>query len=407
MQSAGIIGDFAEPRPWKHLPAEQQPDWRAHAAYDEACRSLAEAEPLATHVEIGRLRQSLSTVTTSGTLVLQSGDCAESFSECTDAHIADKLRVLDQLADRFSDLTGSPVIRIGRMAGQFAKPRSQATEIHGDQVIGSFRGHMVNSEAAAPAARAADPQRMWRAYQASSKVQRAIRNHRRRPGVPAGGGPWSSHEALILDYETRLLRRDLITGGLCLTSTHLPWVGERTRDPRGAHVALLSAIANPIGCKLGPTATPDEVLALCRALDPHHEPGRLTLIPRMGRHQIRDVLPPIVRAVTSAGYPVVWLCDPMHGNTVVSRRAGLKTRYLVDIITESLTFRDILDGHGQHAAGLHLEVAAGDVTECVGGPVPDEDRLSHRFTSLCDPRLNPEQAIELVEAWAKGVAAPA
>jgi 3-deoxy-7-phosphoheptulonate synthase len=216
-------------------------------------------------------------------------------------------------------------------------------------------------------------------------------------------GPWSSHEALVVDYESRLIRRDPETDDLYLGSTHLPWVGERTRRPAEAHIALLSSVVNPVGCKIGPTAKLDDIVRVCEALDPRREPGRLILIPRMGRDRIQEALPPIVRRVVNAGHPVVWLSDPMHGNTVKSS-SGLKTRHLADVITEALRFRDILAENRQHAAGLHIEVAAEDVTECVGGPVENEDELPRHYTSLCDPRLNPAQATELIEAWAKGTA---
>jgi len=404
MQPPGITDHLSELRPWKGRPAEQQPDWRRHAAYDEVRRDLAAAAPLVAYAEIECLRRALADVVTSDVLVLQGGDCAESLYECTDRHTADKLRVIRRLGDRLSDLAGSRVIRVGRMGGQFAKPRSNATERHEGRVLPSFRGHMVNSELATDAARLANPRRMLWAYDASERVQRAMHRHRQATGGrSAAEGPWSSHEALVLDYEAQLLRRDPDTGKLYLTSTHLPWVGERTRQPDGAHVALLGSVANPVGCKIGPTATPEEVLALCQALDPEREPGRLTLIPRMGGDLIRTVLPPIVRIVTGAGHPVIWLSDPMHGNTVVSRRAGVKTRYLADVITEALRFRDILEEQGQRAAGLHIEVAAGDVTECLGGSVQDEYDLLRHYCSLCDPRLNLGQATELIEAWSKGI----
>ncbi|MBC6468318.1 3-deoxy-7-phosphoheptulonate synthase [Actinomadura alba] len=404
MQPPSSSAGFAELRPWEGTPAAQQPEWREHAAHHEICQRLASAPPLVTTAEIQRLRWSLSRLMTADALVLQLGDCAESFYECAAPHVSEKLRVIDRLGDRFSDLTGQTVIRIGRMGGQFAKPRSQATERHGELTIPSFRGHMINSEIATPVTRKPDPRRMLWAYEASDKVQRVMRTHRQRHGrMPAMDGPWSSHEALVIDYETRLVRRDPDTGDLHLTSTHLPWVGERTRHPAGAHVALLSSVANPVGCKVGPTATPDDILRLCEALNPQREPGRLILIPRMGRNLIREVLPPIVRRVANAGYPVIWLGDPMHGNTVISR-LGLKTRYLADVITEALRFRDIIEESRQHAAGLHIEVAAGDVTECIGGSVESEDDLPRHYTSLCDPRLNVDQATELIEAWVKGSA---
>lgn len=402
MQPPSSTADFTRLGPWEDMPAAQQPDWRDHTAYHEACQGLVTAPPLVTGAEIRQLRWSLSKLLTTDALLLQLGDCAESFYECTPRHISEKLHVIDRLGDRLSELTGRSVIRVGRMGGQFAKPRSQATERHGALIIPSFQGHMINSEIATLMTRKPNPARMLWAYDASDKVQRAMRTHRRGNGrVPTMEGPWSSHEALVIDYESRLIRRDPETDDLYLASTHLPWVGERTRQPADAHVALLSSVTNPVGCKIGPTANPDDVSRLCEVLDPRREPGRLVLIPRMGRDRIKEALPPIVRRVANAGHPVVWLSDPMHGNTVKSR-FGLKTRHLTDVITEALRFRDILETSRQHAAGLHLEVAADDVTECVGGSVGSEDELQRHYTSLCDPRLNVDQATELVEAWAKG-----
>lgn len=403
MQPLSSTADSTQLEPWEGMPAAQQPDWRDHAAYQEACEGLESGPPLVTAAEIRQLRWSLSRLVTTSSLLLQMGDCAESFYECTPRHTSEKLRVIDRLADRFSELTGQSVIRVGRMGGQFAKPRSQATEGHSGQIIPSFMGHMINSEIATPATRKADPQRMLWAYDASDRVQQVMRKHR-QTRMPTAEGPWSSHEALVIDYESRLIRRDPDTDDLYLSSTHMPWVGERTRQPADAHVALLSRVANPVGCKIGPTANPDSILRVCEALDPRREPGRLILIPRMGRDQIQETLPPIVRRVVNAGHPVVWLSDPMHGNTVKSR-TGLKTRHLTDVITEALQFRDILEENRQHASGLHIEVAADDVTECIGGSVKTDDDLRRHYTSLCDPRLNVDQATQLVEAWAKGTAA--
>ncbi|WP_225839303.1 3-deoxy-7-phosphoheptulonate synthase [Streptomyces sp. NK08204] len=402
MTQSSSTADIARLGPWEGRPAAQQPDWRDHAAYPEACERLASAPPLVEAAEIRQLRRTLSRLGTTGTLLLQLGDCAESFYECTPRHVAQKLRIVDRLADRFGELTGQSVVRVGRMGGQFAKPRSQATESHGAVSIPSFRGHMINSEISTPLTRQPDPRRMEWAYDASAVVQRAMRTYRQGSGrMPAGEGPWSSHEALVIDYESRLVRRDPETDEPYLSSTHLPWVGERTREPGDAHVALLSCVANPVGCKVGPAADPEDVLRVCEALDPHREPGRLILIPRMGRDGIQQALPPIVRRVANAGHPVIWLCDPMHGNTVQSR-SGLKTRHLTDVITEALRFRDILQANRQDAAGLHIEVAADDVTECIGGSVTGEDQLHRHYTTLCDPRLNAAQAVELIEAWAKG-----
>ncbi|MEW2543632.1 3-deoxy-7-phosphoheptulonate synthase [Micromonospora chalcea] len=404
MQQSGSTAERSPLGPWEGKPAVQQPDWQDHPAYAQTCAALAAAPPLVQRGEVRRLRQALSELASAGGLLLQLGDCAESLYECTPRHTSDKIEVIDRLGDRLSELTGRNVLRVGRMAGQFAKPRSQATEWHDALSIPSFRGHMINSELAAPGTRKADPRRMWWAYEASDRVQRVLRAHREGAGRAARTeGPWSSHEALVVDYESRLIRRDPDTGERYLASTHLPWVGERTRRSAEAHVAMLSTVANPVGCKIGPDADPDEVLRVCEALDPRREPGRLVLIPRMGRDRIREALPPIVRAVVNAGHPVLWLSDPMHGNTVKAS-VGLKTRHLSDVVTEALRFRDILDRQRQHAAGLHVEVAATDVTECVGGSVAGEDDLARHYTSLCDPRLNPVQATELIEAWAKDTA---
>ncbi|MGW1279611.1 3-deoxy-7-phosphoheptulonate synthase [Streptomyces tsukubensis] len=381
-------------------PVPQQPDWRDHAAFPAACERLASAPPLVTPTEVLGLRRTLSQLTSTGSLLLQLGDCAESFYECTPHHVAEKLGVIDRLGDRLGELTGRSVIRIGRMGGQFAKPRSQETEQHGGQIMPSFRGHMINSAIATPLTRLPNPRRMVWAYDAGAGVHAAMREHR-AAGGPGAEGPWSSHEALVIDYESRLLRCDPETDALYLSSTHFPWVGERTREPDGAHIALLSSVANPVGCKIGPTATPDDVLQLCEALDPQREPGRLVLIPRMGRDRIEEALPRLVRRVAEAGHPVIWLCDPMHGNTRTSR-TGRKTRYLSHVISEAVRFRHILEEQQQYAAGLHLEVAAADVTECIGGSVRDEGDLDRRYTSLCDPRLNVHQALDLIEAWTAG-----
>jgi len=404
MQQPSSTVDLVQPGPWEGMPAAQQPEWRDHPAYYAACQSLASAPSLVTAAEIRQLRGSLSRLMTTDALLLQLGDCAESFYECTPRHISEKLDIIDWLGDRFSELTGQSVIRVGRMGGQFAKPRSQAVEWRDAVNLPSFRGQMVNSDIATPVTRKANPRRMVWAYEASDRVQRVMRTYRQGKGRTATmEGPWSSHEALVVDYESRLVRRDPDTDDLYLGSTHLPWVGDRTRQPAAAHVALLSCVVNPVGCKIGPTADPDDILRVCEALNPRREPGRLVLVPRMGRDRIQEALPPIVRRVVNAGHPVVWLSDPMHGNTVRSS-IGLKTRYLTDVVTEALRFRDILEENRQHAAGLHIEVAADDVTECVGGSVESEDELQRHYTSLCDPRLNAGQATELIEAWVKGTA---
>ncbi|MET9293276.1 3-deoxy-7-phosphoheptulonate synthase [Streptomyces sp. NPDC003077] len=381
----------------------QQPPWQDHPALGPVKDRLAASVPLVTSEEVRELRGALAAVARGRATVLQAGDCAESLYECTPAHARQRADTLDRLGDHLQRGSGRTVVRIGRMAGQFAKPRSRPTERVGGLELPAFRGHLVNSEAPTEDARRADPYRMLQARLAAATVGGVLREARAaraaRPGTAAHTGPWTSHEALVLDYETPLVRTDPSTGGRLLTSTHFPWVGERTRQPGSPNVALLADIDNPVGCKIGPGTTPDEVLQLCQTLDPERTPGRLTLIVRMGRTRISEALPPIVATVRRAGHPVVWLCDPMHGNTTTAGD-GRKTRYLADLIAEAAAFRSVLERQGQHPGGVHLEVAAGEVTECVGGPIHSEDQLGHRYTTLCDPRLNPEQAERFLNTWA-------
>lgn len=383
------------------LPAAQQPQWRHHSKYHQVQRRLLDSEPLVTVAELHALTEQLTTVATGHAELLQLGDCAESFSECTPSHISEKVDLLESLGDFLTARTYRPVIRVGRLGGQFAKPRSKPTEKRGNGELPVFRGHMINSELPTNAARQHDPRRMLWAYEASAKVMSWLRAHRDvREARTAPLGPWSSHEALVLDYEGALIRRDSDTDELFLGSTHLPWIGERTRDPDAAHARLFAAVRNPVACKVGPNVKVADLVRLCGWLDPDREPGRLTLISRMGRDRVRTALPEIVSAVGRAGHPVTWVCDPMHGNTVCSP-VGLKTRYLTDMIAELEAFRAVLEAHGRPPGGLHLEVATSDVTECVGGGVRDDRDLVTRYTSLCDPRLNPEQAQRVLEAWAR------
>lgn len=387
----------AEAARWEEAPAAQQPQWYGHPDFPRIRRRLAAEPAMVSLPEIDSLSARLSEVATGVAQLLQVGDCAESFGECSAANTGVKVATLDLLGDELCRGVDADVVRIGRIGGQFAKPRSSNTERHGDIEIPAFRGHMVNSEVPTEAARQHDPGRLLCAYEAGSAVLRWLRQEREMRSV--AHGPWSSHEALVMDYESNLVRVDPDTGSAFLGSTHFPWIGERTRDPDAAHVRLLAAMANPVGCKIGPTATATEVLRLCELLDPDRIPGRLTFISRMGKHAVGTALPPIVEAVRRAGHPVVWLVDPMHGNTVKTEQ-GVKTRYLGDIAAEALAFKDILRGYGVHPAGLHLEVAAEEVTECVGASITDEGQLYRHYTTLCDPRLNPDQARELVGQWA-------
>ncbi|MEU3771908.1 3-deoxy-7-phosphoheptulonate synthase [Streptomyces sp. NPDC032472] len=379
---------------WKYLPTAQQPNWSRPAERDLACRTLSDAPALVSPAELSALKEQLARVARGEARILQAGDCAESFAEYTPAHIAAKAGAVGALAERMGQGSGLDVVAIGRTAGQFAKPRSDSFEEVGGLRLPVFRGHLVNGEGATPAERRNAPERMLRAYELSAAASAQL-----AAGAPAGGHRiWTSHEALVMDYEVPLVRYHDTEGQWFLGSTHFPWIGERTRDVRGAHVRLLSSLANPLACKVGPTASPEEVLELCRLLDPEREPGRLTLIARMGHRTVEDRLPAVVRAVKDAGHPVVWISDPMHGNTVKTA-GGAKTRYVAQVAAEAQAFVRVLRGQGLTPGGLHLEAAADAVTECVGADVADEQGLGRRYTTLCDPRLNPVQAKEVVDLF--------
>ncbi len=390
---AGPGEAFPGGAPWDGPPAEQQPSWRDHPALGPVRARLAAVPALVTAAELETLGESLARVAAGEALLLQAGDCAESLAETTRGHARAKAALLGRLAARLGGGTGLPVVRVGRMGGQFAKPRSRPTERHGDAELPVFRGHMVNAPEPDPAARRHDPERMLRAYAASARVLAAL------DGLRAdAAGPWAAHEALVLDYEGPLVRADPRSGALLLGSTHMPWIGERTRRPGGAHVRLLAAVANPVACKVGPGARPEDVVRVCAALDPDRRPGRLTLIARMGAGPVAEALPPLLDAVRRAGHPVVWLCDPMHGNTRLTA-AGFKTRHLDEMAAEARAFRAAVERSGLHPGGLHLEVSADPVTECVGGSVATENDVPNCYRSSCDPRLNDAQALALIDAW--------
>lgn len=373
------------PSTWRDRVAAHQPDWPDSCELTRARLWLASAPPLTTPEDVRSVRHALAEVAAGRAYVLQGGDCAEPFGFAARRGALAKDKILGALSERISHAMDVPVLAIARLAGQFAKPRSEPVEVVDGEVVPTFRGLAVNSPH--PARRIPDARRMITAYHTARAVLSELRN-----------GLWVSHEALLLDYEEAFVRLDPSTGGWYLASTHLPWIGERTRDADGAHVAFLAGVGNPVGCKIGPGATPDEVVALCARLDPQREPGRLTLICRLGADRVRPLLPPVVRAVRDAGHPVVWMCDPMHGNTRITG-TGVKTRHLDDIIREAAAFHETLRELGQWPGGLHLELAGEDVTECLGGAhVPDEAALTRRYTSLCDPRLNNEQALLMVES---------
>ena len=431
------------PDSWRSRPAAQQPTWPDDDALKQVHARLAGLPPLVFAGEARHLTRALGQAADGRAFVLQAGDCAESFSEFTADGIRDKLKVILQMAVVLTYGAGLPVVKVGRIAGQFAKPRSSPTEEIGGRVIDSFRGHMVNDDLAEASARVPDPRRLVTAYEQSVATLNLLRaftkggfadlsqihawnqefvatsTEGRRFEDIAGGIDralrfmeacginltaedtlhqvdfWTSHEALILDYEEALTRRDSLTDDWYDCSAHMLWVGERTRQLDGAHVDFLSGIHNPVGTKVGPGATPDDVLALCERLNPGRVPGRLTLITRFGVDQVDDHLPAVLRAVEAEGHPVVWMCDPMHGNTFTAE-GGQKTRRFDDIIGELQSFFRIHRELDTWPGGVHVELTGDDVTECLGG-VEDivEGQLGQRYTTTCDPRLNGRQSLDL------------
>ncbi|MET8682387.1 3-deoxy-7-phosphoheptulonate synthase [Streptomyces sp. NPDC004647] len=382
---------------WK--PARQQPEWDDASRLQQVREELAASPALVDPEDIRTLRSLLARVAAGDALVVQSGDCAEDPAECTLGYVARKAAVLDLLAGAIKMITHKPVVRAGRIAGQFGKPRSNPTERVGDVELPVYRGHMVNSPEPDPVSRQPDPGRLLTCYQAANDIMghlgwRNPRDPDRRSRIDAP--VWTSHEALLLDYELPMVRRDE-EGRLVLTSAHWPWIGERTRRLDGAHVALLSQVVNPVACKVGPSMTVDELLGLCERLDPAREPGRLTLIARMGAGAVADRLPPLVAAARAAGHPVIWLTDAMHGNTVTLSN-GFKTRFLETIEREIREFQNAVGAEGGIIGGMHLETTPDDVTECV----PNESGVEHvgdKYTSFCDPRLNTSQALRVASAW--------
>jgi 3-deoxy-7-phosphoheptulonate synthase len=381
--------------------AEQQPRWDDPVQVAAARAELARLPGLVGWEEVRLLRTLLAEAATGHCLVIQAGDCAEDPAECAPPAVLRKAGLLDALAGVMVAGTGRPVVRIGRIAGQFAKPRSAPTETVDGVELPVYRGHLVNGPEPTAAARRPDPRRMLDCYYAAHRAVTYLRQRTSDWALPTGAPVWTSHEALVFDYELPLLRRTA-AGDILLASTHLPWIGERTRQPDGPHVMMLAQVTNPVACKVGPTTRPEELLALCARLDPAREPGRLTLIARMGARAVGDALAPLVAAVREAGHPVAWLCDPMHGNTVKSP-SGVKVRSVRTVVEEVRTFLEVVAEAGGTPAGLHLETTPYDVAECVWGDPAELDAAPGRAAgpvSHCDPRLNPAQAVEVARAWA-------
>ncbi|GGZ65126.1 phospho-2-dehydro-3-deoxyheptonate aldolase [Streptomyces inusitatus] len=380
----------------RSLPAIQQPDWEGHADIQQVRDEISSLPPLVDIDDVDDLRALLAEAAAGRVGIIQSGDCAEDWDECAPDDIARKAGLLEALAGVMKMNSRKPVLRVGRMAGQFGKPRSNPTETIDGVEFPVYRGHMVNGPEPDLEQRRPDPRRMLKGYHSARGVLDSLGWAGRGRGSLSTTPVWTSHEALLLDYELPMLRTQP-DGRLLLASTHWPWIGERTRQLDGAHVAMLAAVTNPVACKVGPTMTVDDLLKLCQKLDPERIPGRLTLIARMGADNVGEKLPALAAAVRAAGHPVIWLTDPMHGNTVGGPE-GLKTRLVTTVVREVVEFHRAVTEAGAVAGGIHLETTPDEVTECV----PDQHRLhevGHKYTSLCDPRLNPGQALSVASAW--------
>lgn len=423
----------------KSLEAKQQPAWPDPEAVREVSAELASQPPLVFAGEVDQLRDRLAVAAQGKAFLLQGGDCAETFAGATADQIRNRVKTLLQMAVVLTYGASMPVIKVGRMAGQFAKPRSNDTETRADVTLPAYRGDIVNGYDFTPESRTADPQRMLRGYHTAASTLNLIRAftqggfadlrqvHEWNKGFvsnPANqryeamaqeidralqfmhaiGADFSelkrteffvSHEALLLDYERPMTRIDSRTGLPYNTSAHFVWIGERTRDLDGAHVDFLSRVRNPIGVKLGPSVDGDTALKLIDKLDPNREPGRLTFITRMGAEKIRDALPPLLEAVRDSGATPLWVTDPMHGNGITTP-TGYKTRRFDDVMDELKGFFEAHREVGTFPGGIHVELTGDDVTECLGGSENiDEETLSTRYESLCDPRLNHMQSLEL------------
>jgi len=424
---------------WRSLPIKQQPDWPDYSEVERVSAELAQQPPLVFAGEVDSLKHRLGEAAAGRSFLLQGGDCAETFAGATADKIRNRVKTLLQMAVVLTYGASMPVIKMGRMAGQFAKPRSSDLETRGDVTLPAYRGDIANGYDFTAVSRTPDPQRLLKAYHTSASTLNLIRAftqggfadlrevhswnkgfaenpaNQRYEGLAreidravkfmeAAGADfdelrrvefYTGHEGLLMDYERPLTRIDSRTGTPYNTSAHFLWIGERTRDLDGAHVDYFSRIRNPIGVKLGPTTTPETALALIDKLDPEREPGRLTFITRMGAGKIRDALPPLLEAVKDSGALPLWVTDPMHGNGITTP-TGYKTRRFDDVVDEVRGFFEAHRAVGTYPGGIHVELTGDDVTECLGGSEQiDEATLATRYESLCDPRLNHMQSLEL------------
>ncbi|TXE27115.1 3-deoxy-7-phosphoheptulonate synthase [Serratia marcescens] len=430
------------PSSWREAPMTQLPEYPDECTLRYYELILQSAPPLVLATEIRQFRHRMTQVAKGKSFLLQGGDCAESFDGGQATSIRDHFLTLTQMAGLIHEFTGLPVLKIGRIAGQFAKPRSQQEETRDGMTLPSFRGEIINGQDFSQQGRTPDPQRMLRAYYHAAATMNLLRaiNASELPDysdnlsvqVNSGSGRadhdyhrlckqlyasyhqhvrnncldrplFTSHEALLLHYEEAMTRKDTVDGAWYNCSAHMLWLGERTGDPDGAHVNYLRGVANPVGIKCGPNMTPERLLALLDILDPDKQPGKIVLIMRMGFAQIEERIPPLLQAVRARRHPVIWAVDPMHGNTR-STPQGYKTRSFSCIVEEVRRFTRLLKEKGEHPGGLHIEMTGEDVTECTGGlqHIDDKD-LSYRYLTLCDPRLNRMQSLELSyrlgEAW--------
>lgn len=424
---------------WRQLPIKQQPQWGSGTAVAAASAEIATLPPLVFAGEVDNLRDRLARAASGQAFLLQGGDCAETFAGATAEQIRNRVKTILQMAVVLTYGASMPVVKMGRMAGQFAKPRSSDTETRGDVTLPAYRGDIVNGYDFTPESRRADPSRLVQGYHTAASTLNLIRaftqggfadlrevhswnqGFARNPAnqryeqlakdidkairfMEAAGADfdelkrvefYTAHEGLLMDYERPMTRIDSRTGTPYNTSAHFVWIGERTRELDGAHVDFLSRVRNPIGVKLGPSTTADDMLALIDKLDPNREPGRLTFITRMGAGKIRDALPPLLEAIKASDATPLWVTDPMHGNGLTTP-TGYKTRRFDDVVDEVKGFFEAHRAAGTHPGGIHVELTGDDVTECLGGSEHiDEASLATRYESLCDPRLNHMQSLEL------------
>jgi len=429
------------PDSWRSRPIQQQPVYPDAARLQQVEQSLASYPPLVFAGEARELRRQFAEVTAGRAFLLQGGDCAESFAEFSAAKIRDTFKVLLQMAVVMTFAAGCPVVKVGRMAGQFAKPRSSGEETVGDLTLPAYRGDIVNGIGFDEANRVPDPQRLLQAYHQSTATLNLLRAfaqggfadlhevHQWNLDFIANSALaekysqlagridetlafmracgldtapqlrevsfFTAHEALLLNYEEAFIRRDSLTGGWYDCSAHMLWIGDRTRQLDGAHVEMLRGVGNPIGVKVGPSMGDEELIRLIDILNPDNDPGRLNLIVRMGADKVGDGLPRLIRTVQREGRQVLWSCDPMHGNTIKAS-SGYKTRDFARILAEVRQFFEVHKAEGSHAGGIHIEMTGQNVTECIGGARPiTEAGLSDRYHTHCDPRLNADQSLEL------------